>query len=100
MLKKPSLGSSHSDLDPVGHEQLFTELTPAEAYLIEGGAILCLDSISITDYQQVRLVVDGREVWCGNPDNPPLPPLLPSPSFDRCINFRSSATIELVDSCF
>ena len=88
------------DLNYVGHEQLFAELNPAEASLIEGGATVCLDLISIPDYQQARLVVDGREVWCGNPDNPPLPPLLPSPSFDRCINFRSSATIELVDSCF
>ena len=88
MLKNKSLEYCHSDLYPVGHNELFAELNPAEASLIEGGATLCCSSINDPIGQQARLVVDGTEVWCGNPQ-----------SIDRCIDFQSSVTIELVDIC-
>ncbi len=90
MLKKPSFGHGHSDLYPVGREQLFAELTPAEAAFIEGGAILCLDLITYYPANQTRLVVDGMEVWCGKV----------VPGEKRCIEFDNSVTIELVDSCY
>ncbi len=77
-------------LNHVGHEQLFTELTPVEGALIEGGAILCLDLITYYPINQARLVVDGTEVWCGKV----------MPGEKRCIDFESSVTIELVDSCY
>ena len=82
-------------LNHIGHEQLFAELNPAEASLIEGGATLCLDSITCSINEEARLVVDGREVWCGE--------VKAGEEFqiDRCISSVGAVTIELYDgNCF
>ncbi len=57
MLRNSSPESSHSNLYPVGHEQLFAELSASEAALIEGGGIFLLDNISCSDEVQNPVVV-------------------------------------------
>ena len=100
MLKKPSLGRIHSDLYPVGHEQLFTELTPAEGALIEGGSVLELHALGAiqagadcsNDIDEIYILVNGQdtgfyqEMRTGQ-----------TARIDKFVNFSGFAVIELFD---
>ena len=100
MLKKPSFGRSHSKLYPAADEQLFAELTAAEAALIEGGSVLELHALGAiqagadcsNDIDEIYILVNGQdtgfyqEMRTGQ-----------TATIGKFMNFSGFAVIELFD---
>ncbi len=96
MERKQSLEFSYACLFSVGHEQLFSELTPEASAAIKGGAVLQVIKIKCQDtgerkVNQPCLFVNGMEVWSEK--------VMPGKEvqIDKFINFMSAATIQLYD---
>lgn len=90
MLRNSSPERSHCNLYAVGHEQLFAELSPAEAALIEGGAIFLLDNINCTDEVKNPVVVvkSEEEETIAKPGDDP---------FLAGVPFKSKAVVTVYD---
>ena len=101
MLRNSSLGRTHSNLYPVGHEQLFTDLTSAEAALIEGGSVLELHALgaikagadsSSRDGDDIYILVNGQDIGFSKQMKTGQ-----GAEIDKFVNFSGFAVIELFD---
>ena len=101
MPKNLSLGPGQNDLYPVGHEQLFTELTPAEAALIEGGSVLELHALGAikagadspsSDGDDIYILVNGQDIGFSKHMKTGQ-----KAEIDKFVNFSGFAVIELFD---
>ncbi len=100
MLKKPSFGRSHSDLYPVGHEQLFAELSASEGALIEGGSVLELKTLGAqkagadwsNDSDDIYILVNGEDIGFYKQMKTGQ-----GATIDKFVNFSGFAVIELFD---
>ena len=95
MVVNSNLKGVSFDLYPLGHEQLFTELTSEEASLIEGGSVIEFTQIALLESQatELCLYVNGEAVWSAPiADKEVL-------RIDEGVNYLGSAVAELYENC-